>query len=74
LEIVLIFVGGIYVVEALSVIIQVLYFKITQGERVFLMSPLHHHYELKGLSENKIVYRFTIVSVMFSLLSLLITL
>ncbi|HMA59817.1 MAG TPA: phospho-N-acetylmuramoyl-pentapeptide-transferase [Halanaerobiales bacterium] len=73
LEIVLIFVGGIYVLEALSVIIQVIYFKVTKGERIFLMSPLHHHYELKGLSESKIVYRFTIVSIMFSLFSILIT-
>lgn len=74
LEIVLIFVGGIYVIEALSVIIQVLYFKITGGKRIFQMSPLHHHYELKGLSENKIVYRFGIVSILFSIFSIIITL
>lgn len=74
LQIVLIFVGCIYVIEALSVIIQVLYFKITKGKRIFLMSPLHHHYELKGLSENKIVYRFGIISVLFSIFSILITL
>lgn len=73
LEIVLIFVGGVYVIEALSVIIQVIYFKITNGKRIFLMSPLHHHFELKGLSESKIVYRFTILSIVFSLFSLLIT-
>lgn len=73
LELVLIVVGGIYVIEALSVIIQVIYFKLTEGERVFLMSPLHHHYELKGLSEIKIVYRFTLVSILLSVLSLIIS-
>jgi len=73
LEVVLIFVGGIYVIEALSVIIQVLYYRLTNGKRVFLMSPLHHHYELKGISESKIVYRFTIVSILFSVLSIIIT-
>ncbi|MCF8001258.1 MAG: phospho-N-acetylmuramoyl-pentapeptide-transferase [Halanaerobiales bacterium] len=73
LELVLIVVGGIYVIEALSVIIQVIYFKLTNGKRVFLMSPLHHHYELKGLSETKIVYRFTLISILLSVISLIIS-
>ena len=72
LELVLVIVGGIYVAEALSVIVQVIYFRMTKGERIFLMSPLHHHYELKGLSEGKIVYRFTIVSILLSLFSFII--
>ncbi|MFO7816035.1 MAG: phospho-N-acetylmuramoyl-pentapeptide-transferase [Halanaerobiales bacterium] len=73
LELVLIVVGGIYVVETFSVIIQVIYFKLTDGDRMFLMSPLHHHYELKGLSETKIVYRFTLVSILFSALGIIIS-
>ncbi len=73
LELVLIVVGGIYVIEALSVIIQVIYYKLTDGERIFLMSPLHHHFELKGLGETKIVYRFTLVSILLSALSLIIS-
>ncbi len=54
-------VGGLFVVEALSVIIQVLYFKRT-GKRVFLMAPIHHHYEKKGWAEPQIVIRFWIIS------------
>ena len=60
-EIVLAIVGGVFVVEALSVIIQVLYFK-WSGKRVFLMAPIHHHYEKKGWAEPQIVIRFWIVS------------
>ena len=56
-EIVFAIVGGIFVVEALSVMIQVLYFKKT-GKRVFLMAPIHHHYEKKGWAEPQIVIRF----------------
>ena len=73
LELVLIIIGGVYVIEALSVIIQVIYFKLTDGERVFLMSPLHHHYELKGLDEAKIVYRFTLISMLLSAFGLIIS-
>lgn len=73
LELVLIIIGGIYVIEALSVIVQVTYYKISGGKRIFKMSPLHHHYELKGLSETKIVYRFALISVIFSIISILIT-
>ncbi len=56
--------GGLFVVEALSVIIQVVSFKLT-GKRVFLMSPIHHHFEKKGWSENKVVIRFWIISAAF---------
>lgn len=68
-EIVLAIVGGIFVVEALSVIIQVAYFKRT-GKRVFLMAPIHHHYEKKGWSEPTIVIRFWIISVILAMIGL----
>ena len=68
-EIVLGIVGGLFVVEALSVIIQVLYFKRT-GRRVFLMAPIHHHYEKKGWSEPTIVIRFWIISLILALIGL----
>ncbi|MBL4749150.1 MAG: phospho-N-acetylmuramoyl-pentapeptide-transferase [Amylibacter sp.] len=68
-EIVLAIVGGLFVVEALSVIIQVLYFKKT-GKRVFLMAPIHHHFEKKGWSEPQIVIRFWIISLILALVGL----
>ena len=68
-ELVLGIVGGLFVVEAMSVIIQVLYFKKT-GKRVFLMAPIHHHYEKKGWSEPQIVIRFWIVSLVLALIGL----
>ena len=68
-EIVLAIVGGLFVVEALSVIIQVLYFKRT-GKRVFLMAPIHHHYEKKGWSEPQIVIRFWIVALILAMIGL----
>lgn len=68
-EIVLAIVGGLFVVEALSVIIQVLYFKRT-GKRVFLMAPIHHHYEKKGWSEPTIVIRFWIISLVLAIIGL----
>ena len=68
-EIVLAIVGGLFVVEALSVIIQVLYFKRT-GRRVFLMAPIHHHFEKKGWAEPQIVIRFWIISVILALVGL----
>ncbi len=68
-EIVLGIVGGLFVVEALSVIIQVAYFKRT-GKRVFLMAPIHHHYEKKGWSEPTIVIRFWIISLVLALIGL----
>lgn len=68
-EIVLAIVGGLFVVEALSVIIQVLYFKRT-GKRVFLMAPIHHHFEKKGWAEPQIVIRFWIISLILALVGL----
>jgi phospho-N-acetylmuramoyl-pentapeptide-transferase len=68
-EIVLAIVGGLFVVEALSVIIQVGYFKRT-GKRVFLMAPIHHHYEKKGWKEPQIVIRFWIISLILALIGL----
>jgi phospho-N-acetylmuramoyl-pentapeptide-transferase len=68
-EIVLAIVGGLFVVEALSVIIQVAYFKRT-GKRVFLMAPIHHHYEKKGWSEPQIVIRFWIISLILAMIGL----
>ncbi len=68
-ELVLGIIGGLFVVEALSVIIQVLYFKRT-GKRVFLMAPIHHHYEKKGWSEPQIVIRFWIVAVILAMIGL----
>ncbi len=69
-ELFLVIIGGIYVVEALSVMIQVSYFKLTKGKRVFRMTPIHHHYELNGLAEGKVVARFWIVSIIFAILGL----
>ncbi|MCP9481488.1 phospho-N-acetylmuramoyl-pentapeptide-transferase [Shimia sp. CNT1-13L.2] len=68
-ELVLGIVGGLFVVEALSVIIQVLYFKRT-GKRVFLMAPIHHHYEKKGWSEPQIVIRFWIIALILAMVGL----
>lgn len=67
-EIIVLTMAGIFVIETLSVIIQVAYFKRT-GKRVFKMAPLHHHFELEGWSEKKIVDYFTLLSVMFSVLA-----
>jgi phospho-N-acetylmuramoyl-pentapeptide-transferase len=68
-EILLGIVGGVFVLEALSVIIQVASFKLT-GQRVFRMAPLHHHFELSGWSEPKVITRFVIVAIIFALFSL----
>ncbi|HZR46926.1 MAG TPA: phospho-N-acetylmuramoyl-pentapeptide-transferase [Candidatus Manganitrophaceae bacterium] len=68
-ELLLVLVGGIFVIEALSVIFQVASFK-SSGKRVFLMAPIHHHFELKGWKEPKVVVRFWIVSIILALLSL----
>ena len=68
-EILLVFVGGLFVVEAVSVILQVASFKLT-GRRIFKMSPLHHHFELAGWRETKVVVRFWIIAIIFALLSL----
>jgi len=68
-ELLLPIVGGVFVAEALSVIIQVASFRLT-GQRVFKMAPLHHHFELVGWSEPKVITRFVIVGIIFALLSL----
>lgn len=69
-ELILILVGGIFVVEALSVIFQVAFFKLTGGHRIFRMTPIHHHFELKGLPESKITIRFWIIAIILALLSI----
>ncbi|MFN0119524.1 MAG: phospho-N-acetylmuramoyl-pentapeptide-transferase [Blastocatellia bacterium] len=68
-ELLLGLIGGVFVIEALSVIIQVTSFKLTR-KRVFKMAPIHHHFELLGWKESKVVFRFLIVAIMFALLSL----
>lgn len=68
-ELLLVIVGGIFVLEALSVLLQVLVFRM-RGKRVFRMAPLHHHFELGGLAEPKVVIRFWILSIIFALASL----
>ena len=69
-ELLLPIVGGLFVMETLSVILQVGYFKCTGGKRIFRMAPLHHHYEMKGVPESKIIIRFWILSIMFGLIAL----
>ena len=69
-ELLLPIVGGLFVMETLSVILQVGYFKWTGGKRIFRMAPLHHHYEMKGVPESKIIIRFWILSIMFGLIAL----
>jgi phospho-N-acetylmuramoyl-pentapeptide-transferase len=68
-EILLFFVGGIFVVEALSVILQVFSFKL-RGKRIFRMAPIHHHFELLGWSESKVIVRFWIAALVFALFAL----
>ena len=70
-EILLVVLGGIFVVEALSVIFQVASFQLT-GKRIFRMAPLHHHFELKGVEESKIIVRFWIVAILLAVLSLIV--
>ena len=69
-EILLVLVGGLFVVEALSVIFQVGYFKMTSGQRIFRMAPLHHHFELKGWPEPKVIVRFWIIAIALALLAM----
>lgn len=68
-EVVLAIAGGIFVIETMSVIIQVISYK-TTGERIFKMAPIHHHFELKGWQESKVIVRFWIISLIFALISL----
>jgi len=69
-EILLILVGGLFVIETLSVIFQVGFFKMTNGRRIFRMAPLHHHFELKGWPEPKIIVRFWIIAIALALLAM----
>lgn len=69
-ELVLLIMGGLFVIETMSVILQVGYFKCTGGKRLFRMAPLHHHFELKGWSEPKVIVRFWILTVIFVLCGL----
>src|SRR6201989_254134 len=74
-ELILVLIGGVYVVEALSVTLQVSFFKMTKrssgtGRRLFKMTPLHHHFEMSGWKEPKIVFRFLIIAILFALLRL----
>jgi len=68
-EILLFFVGGVFAIEALSVILQVASFRLT-GKRIFRMAPIHHHFELIGWSESKIIVRFWIAALVFALFAL----
>jgi phospho-N-acetylmuramoyl-pentapeptide-transferase len=69
-EFLLFAVAGVFILEALSVLVQVSFFKITKGKRVFRMAPLHHHFELLGWPEEKVVVRFWILGIIFALFSL----
>ena len=69
-ELLLALVGGIFVVEALSVIFQVSFFKVTNGRRIFRMAPIHHHFELKGWPEPKVIVRFWIIAIILGLIAI----
>jgi phospho-N-acetylmuramoyl-pentapeptide-transferase len=69
-EILLVLVGGLFVIEALSVIFQVSFFKMTKGRRIFRMAPLHHHFELKGWPEPKVITRFWIIAIALALIAM----
>jgi phospho-N-acetylmuramoyl-pentapeptide-transferase len=69
-EILLAIVGGIFVIETFSVIFQVGWFKLTNGKRIFRMAPIHHHFELKGWPEPKVIVRFWIISVLLALVAI----
>lgn len=71
-EILLAIIAGVFVMEAISVILQVYYFKFTGGKRIFLMSPLHHHFEKLGWKEEKVVIRFWVLSMIFAALGILV--
>jgi phospho-N-acetylmuramoyl-pentapeptide-transferase len=68
-ELILLIMGGVFVIETLSVVIQVASYKL-RGKRVFLMAPIHHHYELKGWPEPRIIVRFWIITVFLVLVGL----
>jgi phospho-N-acetylmuramoyl-pentapeptide-transferase len=68
-ELLLAIVGGVFVLEAISVIFQVGYFRLSNGRRIFRMAPIHHHFELKGWAEPKVIVRFWIISILLALLA-----
>jgi phospho-N-acetylmuramoyl-pentapeptide-transferase len=68
-ELLLVVIGGVFVMEAMSVILQVGSFKLT-GKRIFRMAPIHHHFELMGWKETKVITRFWILAIMFALAGL----
>jgi phospho-N-acetylmuramoyl-pentapeptide-transferase len=70
-EILLAIVGGVFVMETFSVIFQVGYFKLTGGKRIFRMAPIHHHFELKGWAEPKVIVRFWIISILLALMAII---
>jgi phospho-N-acetylmuramoyl-pentapeptide-transferase len=70
-EFLLVLIGGIFVIETLSVIFQIVFFKMSRGRRILKMAPIHHHFELKGLSETKIVFRFWIIGMVLVFISFL---
>jgi phospho-N-acetylmuramoyl-pentapeptide-transferase len=67
-EVLLVIAGGLFVIEAVSVILQVVSFK-TTGKRIFRMAPIHHHFELQGWAEPKVIVRFWIISIIFALMA-----
>jgi phospho-N-acetylmuramoyl-pentapeptide-transferase len=69
-ELLLLVVGGVFMMEVLSVVMQVLWFKLSKGKRLFKMAPIHHHFELKGWKETKVVTRFWILGGIFAILAL----
>jgi len=69
-EVLLLLIGGVFVLELGSVMLQVVYFKLSKGKRLFKMAPLHHHFELSGIPESKVVVRFWILGGIFAILAL----
>ena len=69
-EVLLLFIGGVFILEAVSVILQVGSYKLRGGKRIFRMAPLHHHFELLGWSESKVIARFWILALVFALFAL----
>ena len=69
-DILLFVIGGVFVIEMVSVVLQVGYFKISGGKRIFKMAPIHHHFQKLGFEEPQIVVRFWILAIMFAILAL----
>ena len=69
-EVLLIFIGGVFVIETLSVILQVGSYKLRDGKRIFKMAPIHHHFEALGWSESKVIVRFWIAGLVMALFAL----